>query len=180
METFQNEDSPVPAARLPLAPGETPDVAGAFAEQLRTLLAPLNDPAIQARLGEEVELAYGYDERGSWMVTQGERFRIQGGWIQGQRYLRLDTLGQAMAVANITLRRQESRSRTEVRLSNIYVAPEYRRHGWASALIAQVQATHPKLVADSVLSEAGAALIGQAPSAELAIASEPSRRRRAP
>lgn len=165
----------MPAIRLPLAKGEQPHVDGATAEQLSALLAPLNAPSIQDRLGEEEEAAYGHDARGAWLVTQGERFRTHDGWVQGKRYLRLDTLGQAMAVANVTQRRLNNR--TEVRLSNIFVAPGHRRQGWASTLLQQVLADHPKLIADSTLSEAGAALIGQgAPEAT----AEPRRRRRAP
>lgn len=158
----------MPAVRLPLAAGETPQVEGAMAEQLSVLLAPVNDPTIQARLGQETMVGQGADDRGAWQVTRGETFRNQNGWVQGQRYLRLSSDGHVMAMANVTLRRQGRR--TEARLSNIYVAPAHRRQGWAGTLIAQVQNDHPKLVADSCLSEAGAELIGQTAGARVTAA----------
>lgn len=166
----------MPAVRLPLPPGETPQVEGAMAEQLSGLLAPVNDPSMQARLGDEQIAHHGVDAQGTWQVTQGERFSQRNGWVQGRRYLRLDGDGQAMAVANVTLRRQGRR--IEARLSNIFVAPDHRRQGWASRLVQQVQADFPALVCDSCFSEAGAALVGHTgatPSSSIA-----TKRRRGP
>lgn len=145
-----------------------------MAEQLRGWLMPVNDPAIQARVGQETLVDHGVDDHGRWLVTHGERFRQTSGWVQGVRYLRLNVDGELVAVANVTLRRQGRH--TEARLSNLYVAPEIRRQGWARRLILQVLADHPRLVGDSSLSEAGAATIGQA----AGDAPNTSRRRRTP
>lgn len=148
----------MPAFVLPLAPGEIAHIAPGLAEDLSALLAPINDPNIQARLGEERELERWTEERGEGVIAEGERFpRRGGGWVQGQRYL-LCQDGRAVAVVNLTLSQTEGAQ--ETRVSNVYVVPDCRRQGLAQSLLAQALRRHPRLVADSSFSAAGAALIG--------------------
>lgn len=148
----------MPAFILPLAPGETAHIAPGLAEDLSALLAPLNDPSIQARLGEEREIDRWTEATGEGVIAEGERFpRRGGGWVQGQRYL-LRQDGHAVAVLNLTL--SQTGAGQETRVSNIYVLPACRRHGLAQSLLAQALRRHPRLVADSSFSAAGAALIG--------------------
>lgn len=151
----------MPVFKLPLARGETPHIEGS-AEQLAGLLAPPNDPMIVARVGEETLKDQWRDMHGNGMRYVGKRFSTRDGWVQGERYLLFHD-GHAVAVVNIT--HLKDGARKETRMSNVYVGPEVRRQGLASALLSRAFQDHPRLISDSHFSEAGAALLGHAPMA---------------
>lgn len=149
----------MPQIPLPILEDAVPVVIEA-PESLAAFLAPPGDPQMQARLGVERVVA----QSATQLQIEGERFATRDGWVQGLRWLTLDALsGQAIAVLNLTLRKQ-ARKTTAV-VSNLYVRPECRRQGLAFALVDQARAQFPRLVADSALSPASLALFGHAPSA---------------
>jgi len=151
----------MPAFTLPLARGETAHIGGEAAEALQAWLAPVGDGSIEARIGTETVVAEWRDAQGAWTHTRGERFRQRdGAWVEGHRYL-WGPAAVPQAVVNLTLQGR-GRSR-QARVSNVFVAPAFRRQGWASALLARVAAEHPGLVADPSFSAQGAALVGHGP-----------------
>ena len=142
----------MPAFHLPTVNNSPAHIEGE-AEQLRAFLAAPNDPLITARIGQEQEVR----REGSLLVLQGERYNTREGWTQGLRYLRLE---EGVAVAALNLTRIKQGRTTQTLASNVYVDPDYRRQGLASALLAEAQNDYPKLRADSSMSLAGAALTG--------------------
>lgn len=145
----------MPAIRLPTLDNAPARISGE-AEQLVAFLGLPNDPTMVTRIGREDEVR----REGNLLVLRGERYRNREGWVQGGRYLRLDEQGRPVAVLNITQIAQGRRVSTLA--SNVYVAPEYRRQGLASALMRAALADHPRLCTDTSMSEAGAALTGHA------------------
>lgn len=147
----------MPAVALPMLPGEASICD--HAEGLDVFLAPVNDPFIQARIGEEVELA----RDGGVLITQGERFSTREGWVQGRRYLHLTEAGDIVAALNVSVRKQGRRH--EAVASNVFTHPNHRRQGLAARLLTLAQADFPHLMADNTLSQAGAALVAHAQTA---------------
>lgn len=144
----------MPSIFLPLLPGAVP-VIGGEAEQLSAFLAPLNDPFIAARIGNEQVI----QSNGPWLTTQGDRFRTREGWTQGRRYLCLDRVsGQPIAALNVSLR-AKGRKVTAL-ASNVFVHPSRRRQGLASGLMRMAQEDFPGLCVDATLTRDGARLVG--------------------
>lgn len=143
----------MPVFSLPIVEGQAPRVEGE-AEQLVGFLAPANDPRMVARLGDEKVVRH----EGALMVLEGDRFRIRDGWVQGRRYLMLGNTGAAIAALNLTRRKEGSKIQAVV--SNVFVDPAHRRQGLASRLLQTALADYPKLMADSNMTESGAALMG--------------------
>lgn len=151
----------MPAFLLPLSPNESPTVVGHASESLISWLAPVNDPGVVARIGEETVVSRKTrPDATAWVHTVGQRYRqSHGGWIEGQRYLCLNPSGDPLGVVNVTLHNVDGE--TAARVSNVFVMPPARRQGLATELLAWAKGDHPALFADSSLSELGALLVGQ-------------------
>ena len=144
----------MPAVSLPTFQGKSANIEGK-AEQLAAFLADPNDPIMVARMGRETVVR----AESNLTVLRGERYRNQEGWVQGWRYLRHDNSGSIVAALNVTQLCQNRR--VAVVASNVFVAPRLRRQGLASGLLRTALSDHPTLCADTSMSEAGAALVGQ-------------------
>jgi GNAT superfamily N-acetyltransferase len=145
----------MPAFHLPTVNHVPASIEGE-SEQLSAFLAPMNDPVMVARMGEETVVR----NEGALLVVKGERYTTREGWVQGMRYLQLGLAGTPIAALNVTRTKQGGKTSTIA--SNVYVAPTHRRQGLASDLLAQAKADYPNLRADTSMSQAGAALTGHA------------------
>lgn len=135
--------------RLPLREARVVRVEGA-AEGLSMFVAPVNDPAIVARIGQETVVR----ETAGMTKTVGERFRTREGLIVGGRYLARSPDGHVIGALNFTIRGKDAI------VSNLYVAPEHRRQGVASRLVEWARADMPRITADAAMSRDGAAFMG--------------------
>lgn len=148
----------MPAFSLPFEPGKAPEICTTdSAEQLCAYLLPVNHPQMVARMGEETIV----EHQGQRMVVEGQRFNTRSGWVQGRRYLEIDASGNTVGVVNVTLMKESSQRRPRALVSNVFVDASHRRRGVASGLLALAQKEFPALCADTSLTQAGAALLGQ-------------------
>ena len=146
----------MPSLNLPCLNGASPDIMGE-APGLLAFLAPPNAPQMVARMGRENVVLHQANE----MVLEGERFPTRGGWIQGRRYLTLDSHGAVIGALNVTLNKRD-RKITAI-ASNIVVSPENRRKGVAYGLLQRALLDYPGMVADTTMTPDGAALLGKTP-----------------
>lgn len=154
----------MPPVHLPVTTDHPIDIEGELAEQLEAFLAPLNAPGMQARVGQEEDVEFWHDDRGYGRRYQAERYRHTDGWVQTVRYVfwtqghHPDPTQPADAAVQVVQAREGRQVTT--RISNIYVQPDLRRQGLARHLVQRIQRDHPRLMVDSSLSKAGAALFG--------------------
>lgn len=144
----------MPAFYLPTFNNAEAIIAGESEERLSSFLAPVNDPLMVIRMGDETIVR----QEQHLIVVKSKRYTTREGWVQGMRYLRLGDDGNPIAALNITRSKQSGKLNTTA--SNVYVAPNYRRLGLASSLLALAKEDYPNLRADTSMTQAGAALTG--------------------
>lgn len=148
---------------LPVLNHQDPIVQG-DGEGLVVFLAPVNDPWIQARIGDE-RVREEPGRLPGCRVTEGEKFKSPaGGSQQGRRYLWTLNGQDAVGALNVTLKVEPGRRKPIATVSNIFVHPDHRRQGLANAMIERARQDFAGLTVDAAMSTAGAALfLGQVP-----------------
>lgn len=141
--------------RLAIHQGETPSISG-DGESLSMFIVPVNHPEIAARIGPEAVISHP----GARITrTRGTAFPwARGVRVTGERYL-IQEGNRIVAGMNVT-----SKTGKPAVISNVFVAPDRRRRGLATELLAAAKAEHPTLVVDSAMTEAGSVFFGYAKS----------------
>lgn len=112
-------------------------------EDLKIFLSEINSLTIKSMIGEEV---VDYED-GNIVVTKSE--------YGGGRYLYRNTENDIVGALNFVFSQEKGSV-----LSNIYVAPEYRRKGVGTELYVRAISDMPGMRVDSHLTEAGAKFFG--------------------
>lgn len=146
--------------RLTTLKPEAPYIAG-NGENLQVYLDEVNSDRIRERIGKETEVSH----IGFIQVTRGTGFKVNTPTgikrITGMRYLHRNRHNEIIGAVNLTMLNRQT-----IVVSNIYVRPDCRLAGIASALIAEIQKTYPHLVVDNSMTCEGAAFFGYAPEYE--------------
>lgn len=168
---------PTASARIAINGDETPVVCGVA--DLSVYLEEPGNELLVARFGRETAIevrpalsaALG-DRRVRVERTVGETYRVSGAAIVGGRYLARAVDGRIIGALNYTLR-----SGVPAVLSNLVVREGWRRQGLATELLAQFRSDYPAAVADSSLTDDGAAFLGYRRAPALDIEQSPRRPR---